>query len=268
MLNARPPYKKRWLIPGGIGFGLYFTLGFMYFETFHWGSANLLHYLPVFLIFGVQCSLLALLLFGKARAPEPGNRFSPRLVIWPLVTFAGAGLLAWIYAGLAGPHGFSLPYMGQLFRDLLLTGLLPVAAVLVLLQGKKPAEPSVPVEEPEVSPAPEMLILPQGASGTVFELALEQLVLAETADNYCKLFYLTDGALKMEMLRISLKEVEQAVEERGQFFRCHRSFLINGKQVQKITGNSQAYKLKVAHYPEPVPVSRSFDLAPLRSLIS
>jgi DNA-binding LytR/AlgR family response regulator len=63
---------------------------------------------------------------------------------------------------------------------------------------------------------------------------------------------------------MTMKEAEEALQNAPHFYRCHRSFLVNGGMVEEVLGNSQAYRLKLMYLEESVPVSRSFDIEPLR----
>lgn len=277
MEQAAPHLRKIWLILGGIGFGVYFTLGLGYFDTMGFGTDTLVRYVPILLLLMGQCIVSAILLYGKGTPPSP-----LKLGLIPLLTFSLTGLLLFGYGAWMTGSGVTLELFVRIFRDLLLVGLLPVVAALVLMQGKpkaKETSPQVTERAPKLeqtvqdSESIPLTFQPSGA-GSSIDLSFSNLIMVEAADNYCKIHFLEAGESRMEMLRIKMKEIETVLAEKSQqepqplpVFRCHRSFLVNGNKVEKITGNSQSYKLKMTVYEELVPVSRSFDLTPIRQLL-
>ena len=295
-MSKRIPRMGVWgLILAGIGFGAYFTFGFWYFGTLNRGeevdgSEGIWDYLPVFLIMALICSVAAwIILLGKGK-DQSGWQPHIRNVGLVLGTLLIAGLAVFSYVGI-GREGQSLDadLLMRVYRDLLLVGLLPAAAVLVLIQGKrKPVRepinspkqashhhPGSPLPNPDPSAvhpprssAPESIKLRSGTTTSIFELLLEELLFVEAADNYCKIYFFREQETQMEMLRIKMKEVETAIGDQAFIFRCHRSFLVNGKQIQEIMGNSQAYKLRIKNHEGLIPVSRSFDVSQIRPFIT
>jgi len=119
----------------------------------------------------------------------------------------------------------------------------------------------------EDKPVP-MFRLEGGRKGQVREIPLPHIIQIEAADNYCKVYYLKGEQVEMEMLRARMKEMETAVAASPDFFRCHRSHLINGKMVASISGPSQAQRLHLKYGLEPIRVSRAFDLTPIHNLLT
>lgn len=135
------------------------------------------------------------------------------------------------------------------------------------------SDPSDPAEAIEASPAPgqdaatasaKFRLQPSHGEST-FEIPAADLILAEAADNYCKLYYLLNGQFRTKMVRVTMRDVEAALNGLPGYHRCHRSFLVNAAMVEAVQGQSQAYRLKVRFVAEPVPVSRSFDVELLRA---
>ena len=88
-------------------------------------------------------------------------------------------------------------------------------------------------------------------------LATEDLCLISSADNYVQVQYRQAGNLKTQLLRGSLKKMEEQLAGHGHFFRCHRMYLVNLSLVTSVSGNAQGLKLHLSGLDEPVPVSRS-----------
>ncbi len=82
---------------------------------------------------------------------------------------------------------------------------------------------------------------------------------ATSADNYVKVYYLKDHTLKTSILRTTLKKIEGNLEGNTQFFRCHRTAIINLAEVKNLVGSAQGYRLQINHLTETIPVSRNLN---------
>lgn len=100
------------------------------------------------------------------------------------------------------------------------------------------------------------------AGKVLLNISFSKVICFEANDNYVITYYLSnDGDLKRSMERISLKKIEDLIKGfEDSFYRVHKSYIVNSNFVEKITGRSQAYKLKISYLEELVPVSRSFDI--------
>lgn len=93
----------------------------------------------------------------------------------------------------------------------------------------------------------------------LLSLLPKQIRFLQAADNYVKVFYVDQDRLQSALLRSTLKKMEQQLEEYPEFFRCHRTYIVNLKFVQHVSGNAQGYKLTVADTTDLIPVSRSLN---------
>lgn len=84
----------------------------------------------------------------------------------------------------------------------------------------------------------------------------KNLLYMQSADNYVEIIYLKAAEVKKEMLRNTLQRLEKQIE-RIDIRRCHRSYIINLSQVERVSGNAQGYKLHLKGEYGVVPVSRS-----------
>lgn len=82
------------------------------------------------------------------------------------------------------------------------------------------------------------------------------LLYIAAADNYIEIYHLKDGVVKKEILRNTIKNIEQ--QNFSFLFRIHRSYIINLNNINSISGNSQGYKV---HFDdesiEELPVARN-----------
>lgn len=102
-------------------------------------------------------------------------------------------------------------------------------------------------------------------SRVVLEVEYEKIICFEANDNYVLTHYLKEnGDRKKSLDRLSLKQVENILKENSiDFFRVHKSFIVNPAFIESIGGKSQAYKLTLKLFDSEVPVSRSFDISSL-----
>ena len=62
----------------------------------------------------------------------------------------------------------------------------------------------------------------------------QALLFIKSEDNYVELFYLSKDKVRSELLRNSLKTIEDAYKDTKYLVRCHRSYMINPSQIVKI----------------------------------
>jgi LytTr DNA-binding domain len=82
---------------------------------------------------------------------------------------------------------------------------------------------------------------------------------ATSADNYVKVFYSENEKLKTTIIRSTLKRVEENIAAFPQFFRCHRTAIVNMSLVQSVNGSAQGYRLQLPYLQEEIPVSRNLN---------
>jgi DNA-binding LytR/AlgR family response regulator len=97
-------------------------------------------------------------------------------------------------------------------------------------------------------------------------LDVQELLLVEAQDNYCKIYYLENKEVKKAMFRLSLKKMYDQLSHMNNITRCHRSYIINKSKVNKITGGAQNYKLTILGIDKYVPISRSFDIKTIKQV--
>lgn len=85
-----------------------------------------------------------------------------------------------------------------------------------------------------------------------------QLVYLESVGNYVEVHWLNLVFPQKTILRNTLKELDVALAEHPQFFRCHRAYIVNLKAVHKTEGNARGYQLTMSGLGQAIPVSRSY----------
>ena len=90
------------------------------------------------------------------------------------------------------------------------------------------------------------------------EIRLNDLLFIEANDNYSAICFTEYGKLKKQLLRGSLKRMEEQLKDCEFVVRCHKSYIVNVSKISKLSGNAQGYKLHFPDVDSEIPVSRSF----------
>ena len=121
------------------------------------------------------------------------------------------------------------------------------------------------VEEPTEKPRPQELTL-TGTTNETVTLQISHLLFIEAVGNYVKVSHLRDGQMHTDMLRATMKQMEETLQGYPMIVRCHRAFLVNLGQVEQIVSHSGSTQLLIKHSHESLPVSRS-NMAQVKAAI-
>lgn len=237
--------------------------GSVFLFTLGYGLATFL----VMLIFNV------IMLFSFRNYFNEPNWTTSKELLWLLILLFFIGLANTLYTMLAGVGGFHLKTILYFELYTILIGFFPISASILinyyrLISGyeKGSNEINKRLKEhlsgehsisgnPDLSTKSVTLIAENGKDE--FTFAVKSIVFIRSADNYAEIFFIDDHAkLTCQLIRITLKKCEEELQTYHQFFRCHKSFLVNLQKVSKVTGNAQGYKLHVENAEELIPVSR------------
>lgn len=126
-----------------------------------------------------------------------------------------------------------------------------LASELTDTAAQQPAVGQLPTEKP--------IILVADNEKDTLQLTWNALLAIESSDNYCTVFYQKNGLLTKELLRSSLSRLESQLGEGTPFVRCHRSYVVNVDQIERVSGNAQGYRLHLLNGQLTVPVSRKYN---------
>ncbi len=124
-----------------------------------------------------------------------------------------------------------------------------------------------------ISPIEEKLeelhfILENESGKVLLDVFISQIICFEANDNYVVTYFMNkQNELKKSMERISLKKIEEILSnlEVSTFSRVHKSYLIHNEFIEEIKGKAQAQKIKMKNLEILVPVSRTFQVAALKT---
>ncbi len=114
---------------------------------------------------------------------------------------------------------------------------------------------------------PSSAITLTGSTSESVALQIDDLLYVETVGNYVKVYQVHDGKVQNNMIRATSKQMEDQLKDYPLVVRCHRAFLVNLVQVEKIVSKSGSMQLLIKHCHESIPVSRS-NMAGVKAAIN
>ena len=105
-----------------------------------------------------------------------------------------------------------------------------------------------------------------GTTNESVTLQISNLLYIESVGNYVKVNHLRDGHVRTDMIRATMKQMEETLRDYPMIVRCHRAFLVNLGQVEQIVSHSGSTKLLIKHCHDSLPVSRS-NMAQVKAAI-
>ena len=97
----------------------------------------------------------------------------------------------------------------------------------------------------------------EGNTNEHVSLDISDLLYIEAVGTYVKVCQLRDNEVYTNMLRATMKQMEDALQTYPMIVRCHRAFMVNLGQVEQISSNSRAMQFVMRHSHDAIPVSRS-----------
>ena len=97
----------------------------------------------------------------------------------------------------------------------------------------------------------------EGTTNEHVTLDISDLLYIEAVGNYVKVCQLQANEVRTHMLRATMKQMEDELQDYSMIVRCHRAFMVNLGQVEQISSNSRTMQLVMRHSQDAIPVSRS-----------
>lgn len=97
----------------------------------------------------------------------------------------------------------------------------------------------------------------EGTTNEHVTLEISNLLYIEAVGNYVKVCQLQENEVHTNMIRATMKQMEDSLQAYPMIVRCHRAFMVNLGQVEQISSNSRAMQLVMRHSHDAIPVSRS-----------
>ncbi len=90
-----------------------------------------------------------------------------------------------------------------------------------------------------------------------FVLDIKNFLFAKAEKNYIEIYLDHESKIQKLVKRITMTELEYQLKAVYFVLKIHRSYLVNLKKIENISGNAQGYQLKLRNLKNSVPVSRN-----------
>lgn len=239
-------------------FSVIFLNIFVPFNINRWFSDSALIQFLRLSSFGVVVSLVLLITQFPLRALFKINRFTTKTFsLWLLIEIF---LISLVYIFLYGnPLGnfvndfiFSLKYT-------FLGICLPYSFVLVIIHYKNRHPEILLKKEKPVKTLENNLIVFRDENEKIrFSALPADVLMLESTDNYVTVFYLFNGKMQRNLLRNTLKNMEETMISNG-FIRCHRSYMVNTQNIAFVQKEGKKMLIRLKNFDKPIPVSEKYS---------
>ncbi|MDY8135874.1 LytTR family DNA-binding domain-containing protein [Aquimarina sp. 2201CG5-10] len=164
-----------------------------------------------------------------------------------------------LYNVLGRFHDWNIDSFIGFIRDVAVSGIIPLTIIFLYFNYIKTRNAyKVLLEFPksELSKK-EMICLASDNGKQMISLTIDSLLLIEAQDNYVAVFHLENEKIKKTLLRTTMKKLEEKLIDFS-IIRCHRSFIVNTRNIQKISSSNNRLKLHIQKLDFVVPVSRKY----------
>ncbi len=89
-----------------------------------------------------------------------------------------------------------------------------------------------------------------------YSFPFSSILFLESEGNYVQIYYIENEQIKTQLIRNTLKNISTEIHEK-KLFKCHRAFMVNINNVEKVKGNSHGISITLKQISKQIPVSRS-----------
>ena len=251
-------------------FGIFTFLFLLLYQPF--GTERVKDYQTLFLMgFGMSVSTsLSLTYFIVPLIFKPlfdqENWKIKNEIVYLVISFLVVSLSNYIYYSSVGAEIGIHRSFGEFIGISLSIGIFPLIIIIFLTElylNRRNQETATELsgQIPEIGSevkSQSLNIIPETTRSSPLNLSLEDFLFATSDNNYSTIFFLKNGKVSRELLRLSLKNLENQLAEVPSIVRCQRSYIVNKDKIQNFRGNTRSLTLVLEGYPERIPVSRSF----------
>ena len=189
--------------------------------------------------------------------------------IWFLFSL---GIINWVVGHYMYGCAFAFSFFKRWQRETFSVGIFPLASLVVLRQYsllKKYSSKADSIEAklsiasirsiPANNNAIKRVSFSDDQSFDAAPIDPYSILYIVAADNYIRIYYHQNDTIKTQLVRSTLKKAEEKLADYDNFYRCHRSYLVNLNYIRHISGNATGYKLHLEGTDDLIPVSRSLN---------
>ena len=259
------PKERFWFSVMVSGFVYIFLLVFQPF-----GIDRVTYNIPLFLLGYQFITLLVMLINYFVVFSLFPNFFNPetwtvgKMLLMTSLEILVIAILNWIYTGYFAQYISADISLSKFFISTVSIGV--IILIIVVLASEhylnhrncKLAEHlSIQIDMKQKEPEKNLHFISENQNEN-FDLSSNQLLCIKAEGNYCNVFYVDNERFTNKLIRTSLRKLEKNFEKNPDIKRCHKSYMVNMKNVDKVTGNARNYVFHIDHLPFSIPVSRNF----------
>ena len=94
-----------------------------------------------------------------------------------------------------------------------------------------------------------------------FRGEISSIIYVASEGNYSQIFFRDNNSVEKKLIRVSMKNIEEQIEQFNTLVRCHRSYFVNIQNVKNVIGNARSSYINLHDIDFQVPVSRNFSRA-------
>lgn len=201
-------------------------------------------------------------------------------IIWNFLAIAVANMAFMVYKGWAS---FTITSFLQIALTTLLIGIFPVILISLISHNKKlkkrlqeannlnlqlrsvtnsnsnkassPATTSPSNSSTSVTKQAKEKTIKLSSNQQTVNISVSHLLYATSEKNYLRI--ILEGKEDL-LIRNTMKNLEQALNDFPNIIRCHRAFMVNTDYIIGVNGNAQGYRLSLKSSSEDIPVSRTY----------
>ncbi|RLD56315.1 MAG: hypothetical protein DRJ01_15415 [Bacteroidetes bacterium] len=178
--------------------------------------------------------------------------------LWILVAISSSDFL--FYSQITGL--FDISFFD--ITKILLLGLLPVAVLITINQERLLRSHLISAQQlnkqllEKKQHQKNLIHFVSDYKNDTLTIKADLLIAIKSSDNYIEVYYKNNEIVKKQIIRSSLKRVEELINRYEFILRCHRSYIVNIKFINEIQGNPQGFQLFMVDTNFTVPVSQKY----------
>lgn len=114
------------------------------------------------------------------------------------------------------------------------------------------------LEKNGISNGTETLTMEASNKRENISLLINNFLYITSADNYIDVYYLEGNAIKHNLLRNTLSNIEKQISNNQSIHRCHKSYIVNLSKIDSVLGNASGYKINLKNTDLLIPISRKY----------
>lgn len=164
------------------------------------------------------------------------------------------------------PQYFPMGFLVDLFATLTI-GIVPLSIITIIsqnntlkrnLNSSKEMNQMLSERVKSLVTNEDEFITLKGSVKESMSLKPEDIVYIESEGNYVNVYYKQDDKITHKLLRSTIKQMDESLQNYPMLIRCHRAFIVNTNYISDTKGNAQGYQLTLCDIPQEIPVSRTY----------